>query len=141
VPATGGADSLGSLVQVSNATVEQPLYHKDLLPVVYVTGDVAGRVDSPLYGMFGMRGAIGRSWRRIGVLSRSTLSNQPRRSYRGYSLKWTGSGRSHTRPFRDMGAAYAVGLILIYLLVVAQFGSYVTAAHHHGHRFRLTIIV
>ncbi|MBP8310427.1 MAG: efflux RND transporter permease subunit, partial [Burkholderiaceae bacterium] len=44
--------------------------------------------------------------------------------YRGYSLKWDGEWQITYETFRDMGAAYAVGLVLIYLLVVAQFGSY-----------------
>jgi len=122
----GALIPLGSLVQVSNRTVEQPLYHKDLLPVVYVTGDVAGRVDSPLYGMFGMRGAIGRIVAPDGGAVTEYFIHQPADPYRGYSLKWDGEWQITYETFRDMGAAYAVGLILIYLLVVAQFGSYVT---------------
>ncbi len=52
--------------------------------------------------------------------------HQPSDPYRGYSLKWDGEWQITYETFRDMGAAYAVGLILIYLLVVAQFGSYLT---------------
>jgi multidrug efflux pump subunit AcrB len=50
----------------------------------------------------------------------------PQDPYRGFSLKWDGEWQVTYETFRDMGAAYAVGLILIYLLVVAQFGSYLT---------------
>jgi multidrug efflux pump subunit AcrB len=113
------------LVTVSDTLREQPIYHKDLLPVNYVVADMAGKVDSPLYGMFAMRGDIARSppgRRHAGRI----LHPPARRRLRGYALKWDGEWQITYETFRDMGAAYAVGLILIYLLVVAQFGSYLT---------------
>ena len=124
--ASGALIPLGSLLNVQNDSVEQPRYHKDLLPVVYVTGDMAGRIDSPLYGMFGLRGAIGRIVAPDGGGITDYFIHQPSDPYRGYSLKWDGEWQITYETFRDMGAAYAVGLILIYLLVVAQFGSYLT---------------
>ena len=51
---------------------------------------------------------------------------QPKDPYRQYAVKWDGEWQITFETFRDMGAAYAVGLVLIYLLVVAQFGSYLT---------------
>ncbi|MBU1441615.1 MAG: efflux RND transporter permease subunit, partial [Gammaproteobacteria bacterium] len=51
---------------------------------------------------------------------------QPDDAYRDYAIKWDGEWQITYETFRDMGAAYAVGLVLIYLLVVAQFGSYLT---------------
>jgi multidrug efflux pump subunit AcrB len=87
---------------------------------------MAGRVDSPLYGMFAMRGAIGRIVAADGGGVSEYFVRQPSDPYRGYALKWDGEWQITYETFRDMGAAYAVGLILIYLLVVAQFGSYVT---------------
>ncbi len=105
---------------------EQPIYHKDLLPVNYVMGDMAGKLDSPLYGMFGMRSEVSK----IAVPGGGELGEyfivQPEDSQRGYAIKWDGEWQVTYETFRDMGAAYAVGLILIYLLVVAQFGSYLT---------------
>ena len=127
VRATSGAlVPVGSLVRVRDTTVEQPRYHKDLLPVVYVTADEAGRVDSPLYGMFGLRGAIARIEAPGGGRVSEFFISQPADPYRGYALKWDGEWQITYETFRDMGAAYAVGLVLIYLLVVAQFGSYLT---------------
>jgi multidrug efflux pump subunit AcrB len=123
---SGALVPLGSLVQVQDTTVEQPRYHKDLLPVVYVTGDMAGRIDSPLYGMFGMRAALSRLMAPNGGAMREYFIRQPSDPYRGYSIKWDGEWQITYETFRDMGAAYAVGLVLIYLLVVAQFGSYLT---------------
>jgi multidrug efflux pump subunit AcrB len=122
----GAIVPLGSLVDVRTTTVEQPRYHKDLLPVVYVTGDESGRVDSPLYGMFGLRGAIGRIVAPDGGRIAEYFIHQPSDPYRGYALKWDGEWQITFETFRDMGAAYAVGLVLIYLLVVMQFGSYLT---------------
>ncbi len=124
--ANGALVPLGSLVEVSNTWVEQPRFHKDLLPLVYVTADMAGKLDSPLYGMFAMRGAIGRIVAPDGGGISEYFVSQPSDPYRGYALKWDGEWQITYETFRDMGAAYAVGLILIYLLVVAQFGSYVT---------------
>jgi len=122
----GAIVPLASLVDVRSTTVEQPRYHKDLLPVVYVTGDESGRVDSPLYGMFGLRGAIGRIVAPDGGHITEYFIHQPSDPYRGYALKWDGEWQITYETFRDMGAAYAVGLVLIYLLVVMQFGSYLT---------------
>jgi multidrug efflux pump subunit AcrB len=123
---TGSIVPLSALVSVRGTTVEQPRYHKDLLSVVYVTGDESGRLDSPLYGMFGMRGAIGKIVAPDGGAISEYFIRQPADAYRGYSLKWDGEWQITYETFRDMGAAYAVGLVLIYLLVVAQFGSYLT---------------
>jgi multidrug efflux pump subunit AcrB len=114
------------LVTPSHTEREQPLYHKDLLPVNYVIGDMAGKVDSPLYGMFAMRPAL----RALGTPGGGSLHeyfiHQPDDAYRDYAIKWDGEWQITYETFRDMGTAYAVGLILIYLLVVAQFGSYLT---------------
>ena len=123
---SGAIVPLGSLVEVRTTSVEQPRYHKDLLPVVYVTGDESGRVDSPLYGMFGLRGTIGRIVAPDGGGITEYFIHQPSDPYRGYALKWDGEWQITYETFRDMGAAYAVGLVLIYLLVVMQFGSYLT---------------
>jgi multidrug efflux pump subunit AcrB len=105
---------------------EQPRYHKDLLPVDYVVGDTAGVIDSPLYGMFSMRSAILAAPTPGGGMLAEYFISQPTDPYRGYSIKWDGEWQVTYETFRDMGLAYAVGLILIYLLVVAQFGSYLT---------------
>ena len=94
------------------------IYHKDLMPVVYVTGDMAGETDSPLYGLF----AISDQIKQQNGLEQWFL-NQPENPYE-YSVKWDGEWQVTYETFRDMGIAYSVGLLLIYLLVVAQFRSY-----------------
>jgi len=124
--ASGQGVPLRELVTVENAVIDQPLYHKDLLPVVFVVGDMAGKLDSPLYGMFAMRSAIKAMAVPGGGALGEYFISQPQDPYRDYAIKWDGEWQITYETFRDMGAAYAVGLILIYLLVVAQFGSYLT---------------
>jgi len=114
------------LVTVSDTVREQPIHHKDLLPVNYVVGDVAGSTDSPLYGMFAMRRALHGIATPGGGTLGELFIGQPDDAYRGYAVKWSGEWQITYETFRDMGLAYAVGLVLIYLLVVAQFGSYLT---------------
>ncbi len=127
-PEAGGAlVPVSELVQVQPTRREQVIYHKDLLPVVYVTGDMGGKLDSPLYGMFDIRSKVkdlplvGEGL--AGVLGEWFI-HQPDDPYAAYAIKWDGEWQITYETFRDMGAAYAVGLVLIYVLVVAQFRSY-----------------
>jgi len=120
----GSLVPLSELVRVVRNDRERPVYHKDLLPVVYVVADQAGATDSPLYGMFAARGKVaGQALEDGGTLGEYFI-RQPSDPYRQYALKWDGEWQVTYETFRDMGAAYAVGLVLIYLLVVAQFRSY-----------------
>jgi multidrug efflux pump subunit AcrB len=117
---------LAELVQVVNSDRERTVHHKDGLPVAYVMGDMAGRLDSPLYGMFAMRAGLRNVQPAEGGSLAEYFIGQPEDRYRQYSIKWDGEWKVTYETFRDMGIAYAVGLVLIYLLVVAQFGSYLT---------------
>ncbi len=122
----GSLVALSELVHPSPAERDRTIYHKDLLPVTYVVGDVAGGADSPLYGMFAARaGLAGVSLPQGGRLNEYWIA-QPSDPYRQFAYKWDGEWQVTYETFRDMGAAYAVGLVLIYLLVVAEFGSYLT---------------
>lgn len=114
---SGGLIPIAAFTTVETTTLEQTVYHKDLLPVVYVTGDMAGKLDSPLYGMFDLVGALGDSIEQFFI-------RQPATPF-SYSIKWDGEWQITYETFRDMGAAYSLGLLLIYLLVVSQFKSYV----------------
>jgi multidrug efflux pump subunit AcrB len=127
VRASGGElIPLSELTQVIPTAREKTVHHKDLLPVAYVYGDMAGKLDSPLYGMFSMRSRIaGMVLEQGGVLGERFIET-PEDRYRQYTLKWDGEWKVTYETFRDMGIAYGVGLILIYLLVVAQFRSYLT---------------
>ena len=124
--ASGKLVPIRELVTITDSEREQPVIHKDLLAVNFVTADMAGKLDSPLYGMFQMRSAIGKIQTPDGKALGEYFIAQPADAWRGYAIKWDGEWQITYETFRDMGTAYAVGLVLIYLLVVAQFGSYLT---------------
>lgn len=115
---------LSQLVKVTRTTREISIYHKDLLPVVYVLGDMAGELDSPLYGMADIYSRLNETKDTTGKPFAQYFISQPEHPV-GYSLKWDGEWQITYETFRDMGIAYAVGIILIYFLVVAQFKSYI----------------
>jgi multidrug efflux pump subunit AcrB len=119
----GSLVPLAELVRVVASERERARYRKDLLPVVHVVADEAGRLDSPLYGLFAARSRIFEPATGNGRLSEYFI-RQPSDPYREYAVKWDGEWQVTYETFRDMGLAYAVGLALIYLLVVAQFRSY-----------------
>jgi multidrug efflux pump subunit AcrB len=127
--ADGSLVPLSELVRVERGLADVPLYTKDLQGLSYVFADVeAGGAtpDSPLYGLFGLRAGLQDSaLPDTGELGEYWIS-QPDDPYRAYAIKWDGEWQITYETFRDMGAAYGVGLILIYILVVAQFRSYVT---------------
>ncbi|MCZ8132547.1 MAG: efflux RND transporter permease subunit [Steroidobacteraceae bacterium] len=125
--ASGARVPLTELVAVERVPRDPTRYRKDGLPVVFVFGDEAGRLDSPLYGMFALVGAIGDGRAPLpsagGVEIDQYFISQPLDTT-GPAIKWDGEWQITYETFRDMGAAYAVGLVFIYLLVVAQFRSY-----------------
>ena len=119
---SGALVPLSELVNVRTAPWDGTIYHKDLLPVAFVTGDMAGPLDSPLYGMFSMVGRISKQ-PPGGTSIVQRFVSQPGDPNQA-AIKWDGEWQITYETFRDMGLAYSVGLVLIYLLVVAQFGSY-----------------
>jgi multidrug efflux pump subunit AcrB len=120
--AAGSLVPLSEVVHITATSREQSIYHKDLLPMVMVTGDLSGSLDSPLYGMAAIASALPDAGQAPGGVAQY-LVRQPADPW-APSLKWDGEWQVTYETFRDMGLAYAVGLILIYLLVVAQFRSY-----------------
>ncbi|SBV36607.1 Acriflavin resistance protein [uncultured Stenotrophomonas sp.] len=114
---------LSELVQVRRTQWDGAIHHKDLLPVVYVMGDEGGSFDSPLYGMFDLVGQVGDN--AIGGQRLSQFFVRQPADTAGFGLKWDGEWQITWETFRDMGIAYAAGMVLIYLLVVAYFRSYV----------------
>jgi len=118
---SGNLVPLSELVRLSQGERESTIYHKDMLPVVYVTGDMAGKLDSPLYGLAEIYEQIDHFEGEQSI--EQFFINQPDSTVQN-SLKWDGEWQITYETFRDMGIAYAIGMILIYLLVVAQFRSY-----------------
>jgi multidrug efflux pump subunit AcrB len=119
---SGALVPLSEVVNVEQKPWDAAIYHKDLLPVVFVTGDMAGRLDSPLYGMFSLVSQIGATPPAGQPLAQHFMSAPDR--LQEFSVRWDGEWTITYETFRDMGLAYGVGLVFIYLLVVAQFRSY-----------------
>jgi multidrug efflux pump subunit AcrB len=118
----GQSVALSEVVTVVKAPWDGAIHHKDLLPVVYVLGDEAGELDSPLYGMFDVVSQVSDNAIDGHTVSQFFISQPADTS--GYAIKWDGEWQITYETFRDMGIAYAAGLVLIYLLIVAQFRSY-----------------
>ncbi len=120
---------LSELVHIERTTGERNLYHKNLKPVTYVTADTAGVVESPAYAMFGIDREIrALDARKYGAtdskleifhLNLPTDDQQP-------ALKWDGEWHITLEVFRDLGLAFAAVLVLIAMLMVGWFRSYVT---------------
>ena len=117
---------LGELVKVRPTTRERFIYHKNLQPLTYVIGEVAGNEESPIYGILDMQD-------RVEALQDPTtggplpiLSSSMPDDTTGYAMKWDGEWQITYEVFRDMGVAFAVVLVLIYVLVVGWFRSFIT---------------
>jgi multidrug efflux pump subunit AcrB len=121
--ASGNLIALSEITQWVEAHRQQTIHHKDLLPVVYVTADVAGETDSPLYGLADIYQTLQSTSLADSSIIEQRLNSQPELPLQ-WSLKWDGELQVTLDTFRDMGIAYSVGLVLIYLLVVAMFKSY-----------------
>ncbi|MFN7962391.1 MAG: efflux RND transporter permease subunit [Thermoanaerobaculia bacterium] len=116
---------LSELVEATDRGREPFVYHKDLRPVTYVVGEVAGAAESPVYALLDMGKALEAirdgSGQSLAVRF-SGLPDDPARPL----LRWDGEWQITYEVFRDMGLAFAVVLVLIYLLVVSWFRSFVT---------------
>ena len=119
------------LVKIERGIVEKSLYHKNLMPVTYVIGDVAGVVESPVYAILKMNEALRQLDTRAFGGSGATLkihnASMPF-SDAEPSLKWDGEWHITLEVFRDLGSAFAACLILIYVLMVGWFRSFITPA-------------
>ncbi|WP_455374853.1 efflux RND transporter permease subunit [Kaarinaea lacus] len=120
----GDAIAVSEFATLREGVRDKAIYHKDLLHFTYVSADLAGKLDSPLYGMFDIAGQLENKKFETDRPLEQFFINQPGNPY-DYSIKWDGEWQITYETFRDMGIAYAVGIILIYLLVVAQFRSYI----------------
>lgn len=121
----GGGVSIGELVEASTGVEDVSIYHKNLLPVTYVTGDVAGAVESPVYAILDMNRALEALRLPEGYGFEIFNTKQPFDSSK-YAMKWDGEWHITYEVFRDLGIAFAAVLVLIYILVVGWFQSFIT---------------
>jgi len=117
--------ALGSLVSKERTRQALPLYQKNLQKVIYVTAEVSGVIESPIYAVMDLRGRIDALAHEKGTEIKQYYARQPD-SIGGTSVKWDGEWQITYEVFRDMGISFAMVLVLIYVLVVAWFGSFIT---------------
>ncbi len=122
---TGALVPLGTLVHIEEVTAPKSIYHKNLMPVVYVTGDVAGDEESPVYAIFKLNRALDKLALPEGYAMERFVARQPFTSER-LAMKWDGEWHITYEVFRDLGIAFAAVLVLIYILVVGWFQSFKT---------------
>lgn len=133
LPEPGGVSKLPlvplrELVKVEYTTADKSIYHKNLMPVTYVIGDVAGVIESPVYAILKMNTAIrslnpadfGGSTSKLAIYNAKLPFSdlEP-------SMKWDGEWQITIEVFRDLGLAFCVVLVLIYALMVGWFRSFV----------------
>ncbi len=123
--ASGNLVPLGELVTVRQTFQDKSIYHKNLKPVVYVTGDVAGSQESPVYAILKMNKTISEMKTPQGYEIERYTTASPFDTTK-YAMKWDGEWHITYEVFRDMGTAFAAVLVLIYILVVAWFKSFKT---------------
>ena len=117
--------SIAELTRASRTTEASSIYHKNLQAVTYVTGDVAGAAESPVYPILQMNKALASVRLPEGYGLEIDNTHQPFDSSR-YAMKWDGEWHITYEVFRDLGIAFAAVLLLIYILVVGWFQSFVT---------------
>jgi multidrug efflux pump subunit AcrB len=120
---------LRELVTVVHTNIDKSIYHKNLMPVTYVIGDVAGQVESPVYAILKMNNALRsldtRQFGGDGSPLKIYNYQMPFTDYQP-SLKWDGEWHITIRVFRDLGVAFGAVLVLIYILMVGWFRSFLT---------------
>ena len=123
---SGGQVSLREVTNVQQTTIDTSVYRKNLRPVVYVTGDVAGEIESPVYAILKMSDTIAKIQLPDGYHVRQYTGTALPENTDRYSMKWDGEWHITVEVFRDLGLAFAAVLVLIYVLVVGWFKSFKT---------------
>ncbi len=128
VPTAGGTMiPLTELGYFEPFTVDLPVYHKDLRAVEFVTGEVTGRLGAPIYGILELEGLLDDYVAPDGGRVDTNYIAPPETNLQS-ALEWTGEWTVTYVTFRDMGIAFGVALILIYILVVWEFGNFTMPA-------------
>ena len=123
---SGGQVSLHEVTNVRKTTIDSSVYRKNLRPVVYVTGDVAGEIESPVYAILKMSDAINKIQLPEGYQVKQYSGTALPENTGRFSMKWDGEWHITVEVFRDLGLAFAAVLVLIYVLVVGWFKSFLT---------------
>lgn len=119
----GQAVSIGDLVEIKKGLAPRNIYRKNQKRVVYVTADMAGALESPFYSISSMSEKLGQIQLPKGYSLKEEYTQQPN-DENDYSLKWDGEWQITYEVFRDLGIAFVVVLIVIYMLIVAWFQNF-----------------
>ena len=122
---TGRLVPLGELVTPKQVVEDKSIYHKNLMPVTYVTADVAGAMESPVYAILKTGPEIDKIKAPGGYSIEQYMAQMPTNEAK-YSMKWDGEWQITYEVFRDLGFAFGAVLILIYVLIVGWFQSFIT---------------
>ncbi len=120
---SGNAVALGDVVEITKGIQDKSIYRKNQKRVVYVTADVAGKLESPVYGILSMSEKLKDIKLPKGYQLDEEFTKQPF-SQDTYSLKWDGEWQITYEVFRDLGVAFAVVLLIIYMLIIAWFQDF-----------------
>ena len=123
LPGARGVVELGDVAEVVEEATSFPIFRHNGRAAEMVTAELAGDFEAPLYGMLAVADALEAMEWPDGTKPEVVLNGQPRDESR-ITLLWDGEWEVTWVTFRDMGAAFAVALLGIYILVVAQFGSF-----------------
>ena len=121
----GALVPLSELTRVERVPAEKAIYHKNLMPVTYVTADVAGAIESPVYAMLEVQPLVASIETGGDYEIEQYTATQPFTDER-YALKWDGEWHITYEVFRDLGIAFGAVMLLIYVLVVGWFQSFLT---------------
>ena len=121
---SGGSIPLRELGRFEQVPEEGIIYHKDLRAIEYVVADVGGDLAAPVYGMFQVQDILAESYTAPDGVKLDAFWFGPPADDRVSSIEWTGEWTVTFETFRDMGAAFMVALVLIYMLVVWEFGNF-----------------
>lgn len=120
---TGQLIPLGDIVDIQERIKEKSIYRKNQKRVVYVTADIAGKLESPVYGILGISENLSDVSLPEGYELSEEYTQQPFMED-NYSLKWDGEWQITYEVFRDLGTAFAVVLLVIYMLIIGWFQNF-----------------
>jgi multidrug efflux pump subunit AcrB len=120
---TGNAVPLSNLVKVVEKTIPKSIMRKNQQPVVYVTADMAGDLESPIYAILDLSKQLKEIKLPAGFSINEEFTQQPKYN-NNYSVKWDGEWQITYEVFRDLGSSFAIVIIIIYMILVGWFQSF-----------------
>lgn len=121
----GNVVPVSDLVSIKNGTLQKTIYRKDQKRVVYVTADMAGALESPVYAILGMNERLQKMTLPKGYKVNELYMEQPE-DESDFTVKWDGEWQITLEVFRDLGAAFLIVIVIIYMLIVGWFQNFKT---------------